>query len=169
MEITTPLHVRLAERLDEEVEKLPPQERGYAFERFLDATFAVFHLSPHKSFRLQGEQIDGSLQLDHTTYLVEAKWQASTIGSHELYAFTGVVKSKASWTRGLFISYSGFSPDGLHAFERGEKAIICLSGDELRYILAHNFDMAGALRLKARHAAETGEVFIPLKDLLSRS
>jgi restriction endonuclease Mrr len=72
-------------------------------------------------------------------------------------------------SRGLFISYSGFSPDGLHAFERGEKAIICLSGDELAYILAHNLDVVSALRLKARHAAETGEVFIPLQDLLSRS
>ncbi len=38
-----------------------------------------------------------------------------------------------------------------------------------RNILAHNLDLVSALRLKARHAAETGEVFIPLEDLLSRS
>lgn len=168
MEITKPLHVRLAERLDEEVGDLSPQARGYAFEDFLDAMFAVSGLSPRKSFRLTGEQIDGSFQLDDTTYIMEAKWQDSPIGSHELYAFAGVVKSKASWSRGLFISYSGFSSDGLTAFERGEKAIIGLSGDELRYILAHNVDLASALRLKARHAAETGEVFMPLQDLLRR-
>lgn len=169
MDVIKPLHVRLAERLDEEVEKLPPQARGYAFERFLDVTFSVYGLAPRKSFRLTGEQIDGSFQLDHVTYLVEAKWQDTLVGSHDLYAFRGVIGSKAAWARGLFISFSGFSPDGLEAFERGEKPLICLTGDELRYIFAQGFDMAEVIRMKARHAAETGQIFVQIQDIFSPS
>lgn len=77
--------------------------------------------------------------------------------------------SKSTWARGLFISYSGFSPDGLYAFERGPKSVICLSGDELRYILSHDLDLARVLLLKARHAAETGQVFVPVEQLVKRS
>ena len=73
MAINSSLHERLAIRLSE-VEKLAPQQRGFAFESFLDTMFAVFRLSPRKSFRLVGEQIDGSFELNHNTYLVEAKW-----------------------------------------------------------------------------------------------
>ena len=37
-----------------------PQKRGFEFERFLNAMFAAYGLSPRSSFRLVGEQIDGS-------------------------------------------------------------------------------------------------------------
>lgn len=43
------------------IEKLPPHERGFAFERFLTEFFKAFNLNPRRSFRNQGEQIDGSL------------------------------------------------------------------------------------------------------------
>lgn len=169
MAVTEPLHLRLSQRLESEVAALAPQKRGYAFERFLDLMFSLYGLSPRKSFRLTGEQIDGSFQLDHTTYLVEAKWQEELTGNRELQGFAGIVGSKATWARGLFISYAGFSADGLYAFERGPKSVICLSGDELRYTLSHDLDLARVLLLKARHAAETGQVFVPVEELVKRS
>lgn len=50
-----------------EILKLDPQRRGFAFEKFLKDVFAAFDLSPKSSFRLVGEQIDGSLQIDSDT------------------------------------------------------------------------------------------------------
>jgi len=164
MAITAPLHERLAARLND-IKELSPQERGFAFESFLDAVFAAFGLSPRKSFRLVGEQIDGSFEIDHNTYLVEAKWQKSPIGDRDLESFAGVVRRKATWARGLFISYSGFSEDGLRAFGQGEKSIICLTGDELHDIFAYNLSLIEVLNLKARRAAETVEIFVPLREL----
>ncbi len=169
MAVTEPLHIRLRDRLESDVAALAPQERGYAFERFLDLLFSLYGLSPRKSFRLTGEQIDGSFQLDHTTYLMEAKWQEGLIGHHELQAFAGTLVGKATWARGLFVSYSGFSADGIYAFERGPKSVICLSGDELRYTLSHDLDLARVLLLKARHAAETGQVFVSVEELVKRT
>jgi hypothetical protein len=169
MAVTEPLHVRLSHRLESEVAALPPQKRGYAFEKFLDLLFSLYGLSPRKSFRLTGEQIDGSVQLDHTTYLIEAKWQEGLIGHHELQAFAGTLAGKATWARGLYISYSGFSSDGIQAFERSPKSLICLSGDELLYILSRDLDLARVLLLKARYAAETGQVFVPVEELVERS
>ena len=146
--------------------QLTPNPRGFAFERFLDETFAVFDLAPRKSFRLIGEQIDGSFHLAGETYLVEAKWQDPQIGNRELQAFAGSVRTKAIWSRGLYISYSGFSEDGLTAFGRGDATrIICLDGLELWQIIQNTLDLAEVLSLKTRRAAETGRAYVPVRDL----
>src|SRR5271157_2878230 len=51
---------------------MAPQPRGFAFETFLTELFAAYSLAPRSSFRLTGEQIDGSFRLNADFYLVEA-------------------------------------------------------------------------------------------------
>ena len=85
---------------------MAPQERGYAFENFLQELFTAFQLNPRSPFRILGEQIDGSLELDKEIYLIEAKWQNAPVDQKELYAFAGKISGKAIWSRGIFISYS---------------------------------------------------------------
>jgi hypothetical protein len=111
------------------------QKRGFKFEKFLKELFDTFGLKPKSSFRLVGEQIDGSLQLEGYTYLIEAKWQNKPVGNADLLIFRGKVEGKASWSRGLFISYNGFSKDGLEAFSKvGATNIICMDGQDLYFI-----------------------------------
>ena len=149
-----------------EVMQLAPNPRGFAFERFLNETFGVFNLAPRKSFRLVGEQIDGSFHLASETYLVEAKWQDPQIGNRELQSFAGSVRTKAIWSRGLYISYSGFTEDGLIAFGRGDSTrIICLDGLELFQIIDNKLNLSEVLSLKTRRAAETGRAYVPVRDL----
>jgi hypothetical protein len=149
-----------------EVMNLPPSPRGFAFERFLNELFAAFGLSPRQSFRLDGEQIDGSFHLASETYLVEAKWQDPPIGNRELQAFAGSVRTKATWSRGLYISYSGFSEEGLTAFMRGDATrIICLDGLELWQVIHNKLDLSQVFSSKTRRAAETGKAYVPVRDL----
>ncbi|MHC2468201.1 restriction endonuclease [Bradyrhizobium embrapense] len=109
------------------VAALGPQERGFAFEDFLKRLFDAFGLVTREPFRLRGEQIDGSFQLGGDTYLLETKWHGHPIGVAELHVFHGKIEQKAAWTRGLFVSNSGFTDDGLIAFGRG-KRVICMDG-----------------------------------------
>jgi len=145
---------------------LKPQERGFAFERFLNDLFTVYNLDPRRSFRLTGEQIDGSFQLHQEIYLVEAKWQDERTGQADLLTFAGKVDGKAQWSRGLFVSYSGFSDDGLQAFARGRRtSIICMEGLDLAQILSGRLDLVEVIERKKRRAAETGSAFVPVRDL----
>jgi hypothetical protein len=149
-----------------EIEKSSPQARGFAFERFLRDLFEAFGLAPHSSFRLIGEQIDGSLQLDGEIYLIEAKWQNKPVDNSELLIFRGKVEGKSTWTRGIFISYGGFSEDGLVAFSRGRSTnIIAMTGQDLYFILEGRMSLTEALKQKVRHAAETGEILISVYEL----
>ena len=159
----------LAEQLASElvaVSRLLPQPRGYAFEKFLTKLFDAYGLSPRGAFRLTGEQIDGSFLVDAETYLLEAKWQNSPVGAAELMAFSGKVVRKAAWTRGLFVSNSGFSPHGLEAFRTGQPTrIVCMDGLDLYEIVANRAPLQETIRAKVRYAAETGRPYVPFRDL----
>ena len=148
------------------IRDLEPQRRGYDFERFLTDVFDAFHLRPREPFRLLGEQIDGSFELGQETYLLEAKWLNRKVGAAELHTFQGKVDQKASWARGLFISFQGFTDEGLHAFGRG-KRVIGIEGKDLYEALDRGIGVDRLIARKVRHAAETGAVFAPLAELFA--
>jgi hypothetical protein len=143
---------------------LQPQERGYAFERFLKELFTFYGMEARSAFRLQGEQIDGSFVLGSEIYLIEAKWQNKQADIGDLHTFHGKVEQKAAWARGLFISYSGFSPEGLHAFGRA-KRVICADGLDIHEAMNREIPFNKVLEAKVRRAAETGYSFVPIRDL----
>lgn len=147
-----------------ELSNLPPQKRGYEFERFLKGLFDAYDLSACSSFRLIGEQIDGSFVMHNETYLLEAKWQNAPTGAADLHTFEGKLGEKASWSRGIFVSISGFSPEGLQAFGRG-KRLVCMDGLDLVEMLRSRLSFVGVLEAKVRKAAETGSPFIPVREL----
>lgn len=145
---------------------LEPQPRGYAFEKFLTDLFALWELRPRRAFRNPGEQIDGSFVLDGDTYLLEARWRNRQADQAALLAFSGKVAGKSEWSRGLFISYAGFTGPGLEAFRRGSATnIVCVDGLDLHLILEGSLDWAEVIRRKARRAAETGDPFVPVREL----
>lgn len=149
------------------LDRMEPRQRGFALEKFLNELFACFCLEPRSPFRLMGEQIDGSLEFGGQTYLIEAKWQSTPVGQAELLIFQGKVTGKTSWSRGLFVSISGYSTEGLEAFGRGRpSSIIAMSGQDLYFILEGKMSLPDALRLKARRAAETGEIMISVYQLV---
>lgn len=140
------------------------QPRGFAFEKYLKQLFDVFELEARSAFRLVGEQIDGSFLLGDETYLLEAKWQNEQTGIGDLHAFHGKVEQKAAWARGLFVSYIGFSEQGLQAFGRG-KRVVCLDGADLAEAFIRELSLPEVLHRKVRRAAETGAAFVRVRDL----
>jgi hypothetical protein len=145
----------------------PATKRGYKFERFLKDLFDAYGLLARASFRLIGEQIDGSFAMHNETYLLEAKWQNAPVGVADLHTFKGKLGEKASWSRGLFVSHSGFSQEGLQAFGRG-KRLICMDGFDLSEMLRLRLSIVKALEAKVRKAAETGNPYTSVRDLFIR-
>jgi hypothetical protein len=146
---------------------LEAHNRGFVFEKLLADIFEAHGLAPRGSFRLVGEQIDGSFIVNSDTYLLEAKWQAELTSQSALLIFREKVESKATWARGLFVSNSGFTQDGLAAFARGRATnIIGMTGQDLYFILSGEISLVEAILKKARRATETGEFFISVYELM---
>jgi hypothetical protein len=146
------------------MKKMTPQQRGYRFESWLNELFAAFRLIPNPGFRIVGEQIDGSFLLHNETYLVEAKWHSQKTAAPDLHVFQSKLDQKATWTRGVFISWQGFSSEAFAAWGRN-KSIICMTGYDLYHMLTNNVSLIELLEKKIRHAAEKGEYFISIDKL----
>jgi hypothetical protein len=109
--------------------------------------------------------IPGTTNAGHVkTYLIEAKWQAAPTGVADLHTYHGKLEQKAAWTRGLFVSNSGFTEDGLVAFGRG-KRVVLMDGLDLFDTLSRELPLNCVLESKVRRAAETGLPFGPVRDL----
>lgn len=149
------------------IDDLDGQDRGFAFEKFLNKIFKAFELDPRSPFKLVGEQIDGSFNIGETTYLVEAKYKRAPSNESELLIFKGKVDSKATWSRGIFISNSGFTKEGLEAFSKGKQTnIIGINGLDLYLVLENKKSLMKAINVKARRAVETGNFFSPIQTLM---
>jgi hypothetical protein len=162
---------RLLASLKEElvaIHALAPQQRGYAFEAFLTKAFSSAGMQPRQPFRNTGEQIDGSFVLDQEVYLLEAKWQATPTPASDLRDFHGKLDVKASWARGLFVSYNGFSADGLTSFGSG-KRLVCMEGRDLYDALEAQIPIPEVIRRKIRAAAESGRIAVPVSELFGLS
>jgi hypothetical protein len=136
-----------------------PQSRGYQLEKFLNDLFAFFDLDPKSSFKITGEQIDGSFTFDNTDYLLEAKWQKKPIDAQTLYGFGGKIQGKLKNTLGLLISLEGFSSECTKTENPSVKAIILMDGADLMQVLDGRIKLNDMLYIKRRHAAQTGEIY----------
>ena len=134
-----------------------PQSRGFAFEKYLRNYFEISGLEPRGSFRIVGEQIDGSFILHNEVYLLEAKWTNKPLDKSNLVIFNEKVSSKSSFTRGLYISYSGYSDEALSTFAIGRKvSIVLMTVQELAIALSKKTEIKDLIWSKVRALAEEG-------------
>ncbi|MDO9416473.1 restriction endonuclease [Pararhizobium sp.] len=140
-----------------------PQQRGYAFERFLKRWCDTWGLDPHASFRTTGEQIDGSFQHDSSTYLVEAKWHSRSVDATMLHGFQGKLLERPDWTRGLYVSYGGFSVESFDAFTA--RRMIMMDGTDIYHALTRRLDLGEVIRKKIRIHTERRQPFARVTEI----
>lgn len=92
-----------------------PQKRGKAMEGVLNRLFAQANILVREAFTVSGlagegvvEQIDGVIELDGHTYLVEMKWWNEPLGTPEVAQHLVRVMFRGQ-SRGIFISTSGYT------------------------------------------------------------
>jgi len=137
-----------------------PQARGYAFEKYLNRIFAASGLEPRGSFKITGEQIDGSFKLEGNVYLLEAKWTSKKTDKPELVVFKDKVSTKSTITRGLFISYSGYTDEALATLSKGNQiGFVLMTVQELAVSMERNIPLDEVIGKKVRALAEEGNFY----------
>lgn len=143
-----------------------PKKRGFQLEKIIRHLFEIFDLDPKASFRITGEQIDGAFTFDSTDYLFEAKWEQRQTSAHDLDGLAGKLSRKLDNTLGLFLSVNGFSEDGVKAHSSGRRTMILMDGSDLMAVLEGRIDLVQLLLRKRRHAAQTGNIYLRLHEIL---
>jgi hypothetical protein len=135
----------------------------------LNSLFDLHELSPRDPFRIVGEQIDGSFELDHETYLLEAKWTQEPSPESDLLVFRGKIEAKSNVTRGVFVSINGISKEAAIAITQGKQPnFFAVDGYDITMLLEDNIDLATFLRQRQRLLAEEGRIIVPFSELRVR-
>lgn len=135
-------------------------KRGYALEEVLRELSILFFLETTEPFRVNGEQIDGSLKYDGEHYIIEAKWQDKAAANEAVYQFAGKIEGKM-YGRGLFISIQGFSEHVVTSLVVG-KAIktVFVDGGDLVLVLEGFITFSEMLDRKIKAAQTKGLIYI---------
>lgn len=157
----------LREAFFEVVDPNLPQDRGYKLERLLRDLFELFDLDPRASFRNTGEQIDGAFTFDNTDFLLEAKWQKQLVDTSDLDAFKGKIQRKLENTLGVFLAVNGYSQNAIAVHSTSRPVMFLLEGSDLMAVLEGRIDLLQLLLRKRRHAAQTGEILLPIHRILT--
>lgn len=140
-----------------------PHARGRHFETLLTDLFNAWGMDARGGFNVVGEQIDGSFQHGNDTYLLEAKWHRAKTDATTLHGFQGKVNERPEWTRGLFVSFSGFTEVGLQAFTA--RKIILADGMDIYDALVRRLSVPDIIAAKVRHASEYRNPFERVRSL----
>jgi hypothetical protein len=141
---------------------------GLQLEKVLNRLFGLHGLSPREPFRVVGEQIDGSFELDHEIYLLEAKWTQDPSPESDLLVFRGKIEGKSKYTRGVFVSINGISKEAAVAITQGKQpSFFVVDGYDITMLLEDNIELTAFLRIRQRLLAEEGRVIVPFLELLS--
>lgn len=141
------------------------QRRGKSLESLLTDLFMLFDMEPRLAYDLDREQIDGSLSFDTDDYIVEARWRTDPVSRADADVFAAKVRRKGKNALGLLVSISGLSRDAIDQF-REATPFMTMDGSDLYLVLDQRVRLDDLLRLKKRHANETGGCYLSASAVL---
>jgi hypothetical protein len=153
---------QLMQRLNDLAPQMGTSPGGYAFQDWFYDFAAFAEVEHRRPYNINGRQIDGSITLDGTTYLVELKFTADQAGGPDIDIFRGKVESKADNTMGLFLSMAGYSSVAIADASGKKTTLLLLDASHMYLILTAGMTFVEVVRRLRRHASQTGESYLPV-------
>lgn len=150
----------LASQLKSLVSQQGTSVGGYAFQDWFYDLLSFEELDTRKPYVTLGRQIDGSVTVDGTTYLVELKFTSEQAGAPDIDVFRSKIESKADNTMGIFVSMSGYSSVAISEASGKKTTMLLLDASHVFLALSGTMQLAAVIRRVRRHASQTGESYL---------
>ena len=166
VEINAEIRARAADltKLEEQLTKLSKElgtkAAGYDFQDWFYKLVDYFEAVNRRPYVVDGRQIDGSVTIDGTTYLVELKFTSEQSDATDIDSLYKKVSGKADNTMGVMFSISGYSSTAVKEAS-GPKGLLLLFDHNHLYMLLHGgCSLEELIRRVRRHASQTGEAYL---------
>jgi hypothetical protein len=156
---------KLSDRLNSLVAQIGTAEGGYAFQAWIYDLVQYFEIQHRKPYSTEGRQIDGSVTVADTTYLIEAKFTNSPISAPDVDTFRRKVETKADNTMGIMISMAGYTAPAIDAAGGQRSPVLLLSHQHLYALLGGVLKLNELISRVRRHASQTGKPYFQLEEL----
>jgi len=152
-------------RLDNLATALGSAEAGYAFQEWFYDLAAYFEILARRPYTVGGRQIDGSITVDGTTYLVELKFTAQQAGAPDIDVFYKKVVDKADNTMGIMVSISGYSSVAIDGASVPKTPLLLLDHAHLYAVLAGTVTLKELVNRVRRHSSQTSRAYLPAAEM----
>ena len=154
---------KLEDRLTALVAKQGTAQGGYDFERWFYDLANYFELSARPPYKAGGRQIDGSLHLDGTDFLIETKFTTEPTGAPDIDTFMKKIIRKADNTMGICVSMAGFTSIAVDEASCDRTPMLLMDYSHIcNLILSGTMTLPDVIRRIKRHASQTGSAFLPI-------
>ncbi len=145
------------------------QERGNKFQDLMNDLFKLYAMLSKGPFSRTGEQIDGHFYLDNHPYYVEVRWKRKKTNAADI----SVLRDRATSgfggdTKGLFISFEGFSPDALENLtgKSGERVVL-MDGGDIHSVLEGRIGLDVLLMEKQMDLSRGNRAFVSAYEIIA--
>jgi|GEM_PF-317077 len=168
-EKTPPLLVRAQaalKDLEAQLQCLTPQlgtqKGGYDFQTWFYNFADLMEIDNRRPYVSNGRQIDGSLTVDGTTYLVELKFTKEQASATDVDSLKAKVNSKADNTMAVMVSMSGYSSTAMSEASYARTPLLLLDYSHIYLVLGGSISLSDLIRRLRRHSSQTGEALLPV-------
>jgi len=152
----------LSDRLGDLANELGSSASGVAFQDWFYDLMDFSEITSRRPFNTGGREIDGSITIGDTTYLVECKFTTEQSGAPDIDVFRSKVESKADNTMGIFVSISGYSSVAVKDASGRKTPLLLLDHGHLYRVLGGVSSFTDVVERVRRHASQTGESYLPV-------
>lgn len=135
------------------------QDGGYKF-RIGSTDSRIFEVECRRPYVSGGRQIDGTITIEGTTYLVELKFTSSQSGATDVDSLLAKLSNVADNTMGLMISMSGFSSVAITQASGKKTPLILVDASHVMAVLHGGWKLGELIARLRRHVSQTGDAFL---------
>ena len=163
-------HASSMESIKIEFEELLPRigssDAGRAFERWFGRLAEVCDFNYAPPYRdVAGREIDGSITISDTTYLLSLKFTAGKCDCGEISNFKDKLKTKSHLAQGLVISVSGFTKNAIDSGTGYETKLIYLDAQHLYAIFSQAIHFVDLIERIRRYTSRTGQPYLSVSEM----
>jgi hypothetical protein len=155
----------LRARLDQLATRLGTADAGYAFQDWFYDLVGHFELVARRPYVSAGRQIDGSVTVDGTTYLVELKFTANQADAPDIDVFFKKVTDKADNTMGIMVSISSYSSVAIEGASVPKTPLLLLDHGHLYALLGGTLTLPELIGRVRRHSSQTSRAYLSASEM----
>ena len=152
----------LENKLKDLAGKIGSSSVGKAFEEWFYDLMEFSEIMSRRPYKVAGREIDGSISIGDTTYLIECKFTSDQTGAPDIDVFRSKVESKADNTMGVFVSISGYTSVAINEASGKRTPLLLLDHGHLYRVLGGISGFKDVVERARRHASQTGEAHLPV-------
>lgn len=141
------------------------QQGGYDFQTWFYDLVDFYEVTCKRPYVSSGRQIDGTVSVEGTTYLVELKFTQGQSGATDIDSLLAKLTNVADNTMGLFVSMEGYSSVAIEQASGKKTPLILIDHAHVMALLQGAWKLDELVSRLRRHVSQTGEAHLPMSKV----